>query len=260
MNNPPAEISHRRRRCILVAGNKSHALISLTLLLRRFAYNVVVANTATQAFDRISAVRPDLVITDLVLHGMSGIGLLQELKQDIRTVSTPVVFMVHPGDAAAERRCLDTGAAGCIAKPVQPEELYRTVQEVIEPKPRSNIRIGARLPVSINNVALNGPHGECEVDLSEHGMYVPMNKPCPTNRRIIVKINIKDRTISAEGAVMYNNFAGATEPGPRREPGIGLKFVNIAPWDREFIRMFIHDELTHDISAGPAQGSSDPWN
>ncbi len=260
MNDTSPEFMDRRRRSILVAGNKNHALISLTILLRRFAYNVVVANTATQAFDRISAVRPDLVITDLVLPGMSGIGLLQELKQDARTVSIPVVFMVPPGDAVAERRCLDTGAAWCIAKPVQAEELYRTVQEVIEPRPRSNIRIGARLPVSVNNTALNGPQGGCEVDLSEHGMYVPMHKPYPTNRRIIVKINIKDRTISAEGAVMYNNFAGATGAGQRREPGIGLKFVNIAPWDREFIRTFIHDELTRDINAGLAHGSLDTWN
>jgi len=262
VNNTPSEFKEfkkRRHHSIVVVGNETPALLSLSLLLQRFAYDVVVANTATQALERISAVRPALVITDTVLAGMGGMDLFERLREDKRTSSIPVIFMVSPGDAATESRCLDMGAAGCVTKPVQAEELYQTVQQVIEPRPRANIRIDALLPVTVNNMPLDCPRGACEVDLSERGMYVTTQKPFPANRRISMKIGIKDRTISAEGTVLYSNLAVAAGPGMHREPGMGLKFVSIAPQDREFIRTFIRDEVTRDIDGKLSPEPADVW-
>ena len=259
MNNTPSEFKKRGHRSVVVVGNKTPALFSLSLLLQRFAYDVVVANTANQALERISAARPSLVITDMVLAGMGSMDLFEQLRQDKRTSSIPVIFMVSPGDAAAETRCLDMGAAGCVTKPVQAEELYRTVQQVIEPRPRANIRIDARLSVAVNNMQLDCPRGECEVDLSERGMYVTTQNPFPANRRISMKIGIKGRTISAEGAVLYSNLAVVAGSGTHREPGMGLKFVDIAPQDREFIRTFIRDEVTRDMDGELSREPADVW-
>lgn len=110
MNNILSEFKKRRYRSVVVVGNKTPALLSLSLLLQRFAYDVVVANTATQALDRISAARPALVIADMVLAGMGSTDLFEQLRQDKRTASIPVIFMVSPGDAAAETRCLDNAS------------------------------------------------------------------------------------------------------------------------------------------------------
>jgi CheY-like chemotaxis protein/Tfp pilus assembly protein PilZ len=230
-------------------------MISTCLLLKRFAYEVSEAYTAAEALDKITGALPALIITDMVLPGMSGTDLFRMLKQVRRTASIPVVFMVPMSDAAAERRCYDTGAAGCIAKPVQAEELYRVVQSVIEPMPRESIRIDARSPVSVNNEPLDCPEGACLIDLSEHGMYVQTYKPYPLNRRVTVRFHVKDRTISAEGSVLYSY----TSVGQHREPGIGLKFVNIAPQDQEFIRGFIREEVTRDVKEALSHESIDSW-
>lgn len=246
MQTSPSGEEKRKHRTIVVAGNRTQDLLTLSLLLQRFEYEVASANTAAQALEQISSQRPVLLITDLTLPGMSGVDLFRLLRQDIRTAFLPVVFMVPPSDAAAERRCLDMGAAGCIAKPVQAEDLYRTVQEAIEPVPRANIRIDTRLAVLVNNVPLASSEGSCEVDLSEEGMYVPMSKPYPRNRRISVQLRINDRTISAQGAVMHSHLAGQ---GRYSQSGMGLRFVNMAPQDQEYIRKFIRDEVTRDIRA-----------
>ena len=246
MNNTPSESRKRRQRSIVVVGNKTTAVHPVSSLLRRFGYDVHEAIAATQAFELICTVRPDLVLTDVILPGLGGVDLIQKLKQDKRTVFIPVVFMISPGDTAAEARCLAMEAADCIPKPVQVEDLYRTVQQIVETRPRENIRIDTRLPVSVNDSELDCVKGECEVDLSEHGMYVPMQKPYHANQRVFMKIGIKDRTISTQGAVLYSlRSSGWT--GPRREPGMGLKFVSLAPQDREFIRKFIREELARDI-------------
>lgn len=245
----------RGHRSIVVVGTKTQSMLSTCLLLKRFEYNVSEAYTASEALEKIKADVPALVITDMVLPGMSGMDFFHMLKQSGRTASLPVVLMVPMSDAAAERQCRDNGAAGCISKPIQSEELYRVVQAVTETKPRETIRIDTRSPVSVNNEPLGCPEDACAIDLSEHGMYVPTYKPYPRNRRISVRFHIKDRTISAEGSVLYSY----TSVGQHREPGIGLKFVNIAPQDQEFIRNFIRDEVTRDVKKTLSLESPDPW-
>lgn len=235
-----------RNRSIVVAGNKTLETLSLSLLLQRFEYDVFSAHTAAEALERISANRPALIITDLVLPGMSGMDLFQLLKQDLRTAFIPVVFVIPPSDVASDRYCLESGAAACMSKPIQAEELFRTVQEIIEPRPRAGIRIDTRLSVSLNNVPLDCPEGVCAVDLSENGIYVPTREPYPQNRRVTLQLDIKNRTISATAAVLHSHTSAE---GPRKEPGMGLKFVKISQQDQDFIRKFIHDEVNRDIKS-----------
>jgi CheY-like chemotaxis protein len=233
------------RRSILIVGSNPQNMRSLSLLLQRFGYDVTTADNAGQALADLPDVRPSLVITDLALADMSGMDFFRQLVQNRVAASTPVVFTVPPSDAAAESRCLDHGAVACITKPVQAEELFRVVQAVIEPRPRANIRIDVRLPVSVNNVPVICPEGGCLIDLSEQGMHLPMNKPYPSKGRIAVQLQIKDRTIFAEGTIQYSHAAGS---GRHQEPGIGLKFIQIAPQDQDFIRKFIREEVTRDLT------------
>jgi CheY-like chemotaxis protein len=258
MNSVSSTKHNSGNRTILIAGRKTRDMFSLMLLLQRFEYTVTSAHSAAEVLERISSVHPDLVIADPALPDMSGTALIHLLQQDGATVSTPVIFMIFPGDAAMERKCLDYGAASCISKPIQFEELYQAVQAAIEPKPRSNIRVVARLPVSVDNVPLECSRGEgaCTIELSEYGMHVPMPKPYPRNKRLTVQISIKDRTISAEGMVLYSHASGI---GSYPEPGIGLKFITIAPQDQEIIRQFIRDEVMGGVTAALSNVSFDAW-
>ena len=220
-------------------------MFSLSLLLQRFNYKVFIANTAVQALKRISADRPALVITDLTLPDMGGMEFLEKLRASRDGKSIPVIFMVPPGDAAAEHRCLSYGAAGCITKPVQAEELYWTVQHVIEPRPRASMRIDTRMAVSVDNLPLDCGTTECSIDLSEQGMRVPIDKPYPRNKQVVVQLHIKERTISVEGSVRYYIPAQA---GQSDSPVMGLMFSSIAPQDKEFIRNFVRNEVVKDVN------------
>ncbi len=245
MNTIPKPEKKGRRRYIVAVGNSSRNLFSLSLLLQRFNYEVFIANTAAQAFERISADQPALVIADLALPDMSGMDFFQKLRETQGRQSIPVIFMVPPGDAAAEKRFMDYGAAGCITKPIQAEELYLTVQHIIEPRPRSSMRIGTHMPISVDNLTLDGNAGKCSIDLSEDGMRVPIGTLYPRNKRVTLQLHMKDRTITAEGTVLYCNSANS---GNTYEPGMGLKFTSIAPEDREFIRTFIRNEVVRDVN------------
>jgi two-component system chemotaxis response regulator CheY len=241
MTNSQKKHEHR---FIVAAGSSGRNILSLSLLLKRFNYEVFIANTAVQALERISRDRPALVFTDLVLTDMGGMDFLEKLRENKGAKFIPVIFMISPGDAAAEHRCMSYGAAGCITKPVQAEELYWTVQHVIEPRPRSSMRIGTHMPVSVDNRSLDCGTRECSIDLSEQGMRLPIDKPYPRNKQVVVQLHMKERTISVEGSVRYYIPA----PGQSDSPVMGLMFSSIAPQDKEFIRNFVRDEVVRDVN------------
>jgi CheY-like chemotaxis protein len=244
MHDTPSGAQNRRSRYILIVDSKTQELFSTSLLLQRFEYQVWSANTAGQALEMVAVAIPALVIADLVLPGMSGMDLFHLLRQDPRTASLPVVFLIPAGDRTAERRCRDVGAAGWISRPIQTDDLYRTVQKAIEPNPRKNIRIQTRMAVSVNNEPLKCVEGQCASILSEHGMYVQIPRPYKRNDHLSVQIQINNRTVSAEATVLYQHAYGE---GPFKEPGMGLKFISIAPKDQDFIRQFIREEVTRGV-------------
>ena len=242
-----SEGSYRRKRHIMVVGNNTQETHSLSLLLQRFEYEVSVANTSVQARELVFQKRPALVITDMASQVAGRTDLFRLLKEDVRTSSIPIVFMVPVSDAASEGRCLGMGAAACITKPIQVEELYQTVQEILEPRPRGSMRIDTQLDVRVNDAPL-GCGGPCNVDLSAYGMYLPTSSPYPPNRRITLRLHIKDRTLSLKGSVLFSHVA---REGSRKPSGMGLKFVDIAPADRDFIRGYIREEITRGITLSP---------
>jgi CheY-like chemotaxis protein len=242
-----SEGSYRRKRLIVVAGNNAQEAHSLSLLLQRFEYEVAVANTSAPAREFVFQKHPALVITDVAAPLPGSTDLFRLLKEDRRTSSIPIVFMVPVSDAASEMRCLAMGATACITKPIQVEELYRTVQEIVEPRPRGSMRIDTQLDVRVNDAPLDCG-GPCNIDLSVYGMYVPTSSPYPRNRQITVRLHIKDRTLSLKGSVLFSHVA---REGSRKLSGMGLKFVDIAPTDQDFIRRYIREEITRGITLGP---------
>lgn len=253
MSQPPAGTIARRKHSIVIAGDKSTAVMVLSLLLERFGYEVLGAFSAAHALDRITAHKPSLVISELALPGMSGLDFFGRMRDDKRFASIPVVFLVPMSDVASEKKCLGAGAAGCIAKPVQPEEVYQVVQSVVEFRPRMSLRIDTRAPILLNDVPIGCPDGECDIDLSEHGIYVPVLRSYPRDRWIKIQMDIRDRTILAEGAVLYSH---TRRIGHHKDPGMGLKFVNILPEDQNFIRSYVREEVMKGL--GAESGKKDP--
>jgi len=227
-------------RLVMVVDSDPHHLAYHAMLLQRFEYRVSAARDAVQAMTMAADEAPSLVITELEMPQMNGLDLLHRLRQDPRTAAIPVIAVTGNGDQGTEARCLRAGFNAVLAKPLGAEDLYRTVQAVVEPAPRTSLRIHARMPVTVNNVPLDCVEGECASVISEHGMYIRTMKPHPPKSRIAIQIALKGRTISADAVVLYSHRFGE---GPFGEPGMGLKFARIAPQDQEYLRLFIRSEF-----------------
>jgi hypothetical protein len=139
------------------------------------------------------------------------------------------------------------GCASFLRKPVDPNTLYRSIQYAIEALPRHYIRLKTCLPVLIGCEAKgSAASSECVTALSENGIYIGTNQSRPVNSMLPITILAPGRRVTARAMVLYC-ITGTG--GPLKEPGMGMKFVEISGEDQEFIRKFIRDEITRDLAS-----------
>ena len=243
-NEPAPGPFTRKSRYILVVERNTNELFTTAMLLHRFSYPVCTARNARQALDMVSVAMPALVVTDFALPGMNGIDFLRVLGSNPHTYSIPVLLLVSPGDIAQEKNDVEIGGRSVLQKPVPLEDLYRAVQAAMESTPRTNIRVQAALPVTVNNVALDGARGECATHISAQGLYVRTFKYHRLDEQVALQLTIGDRTVKADGKILYTR---RQDSAPFVEPGMAVKFTRIMAEDREFIRQFVHDAVTRGI-------------
>jgi hypothetical protein len=191
---------------------------------------------------------PTVVIADLLLPQLNGIELLNRIKQDPKTGSVPVILQTSLADPKIEELCLAYGCASFLRKPVEPESLYSAVQHATEVMPRNYIRLRTFLPADVAGRPASGGTGALEVitALSENGVYIRTLTPRAVNSVHAVVFMVEGSLIKTRGTVLY---AFSMHKGPFKEPGMGMKFVDIPDADRERIRGFIKSQITKDIQA-----------
>ena len=119
---------------VLVVDDYEPNLRGLGRLLEHANYTVFTATNGRDALEIVKAERPDLVLLDVVMPGISGLDVCAELKQNAETCLTPVVLISGEQEREARLAGLDAGADDFLNKPVDPEELYTRVRSLMRLK------------------------------------------------------------------------------------------------------------------------------
>jgi len=116
------------RRRILVVDNTEHFRLYLLDLLTEAGYYVVTARDGQEAFRLAQEWVPDLVITDILLPGMDGIALCQQIKAHPRLGRTPVITITSLRSDEYRTLGEQAGVDLFMAKPIQAEDFLQKVQ------------------------------------------------------------------------------------------------------------------------------------
>ena len=119
---------------VLVADDHESTLIGMRDLLEAVGHVVHTASTGAEALRLAAAERPDVILLDVVMPGMSGTTVCNELKEGAETRLTPVVMISGSGDRGTRLKGLQAGADDFLNKPVDPEELRVRVASAIRLK------------------------------------------------------------------------------------------------------------------------------
>ncbi len=115
---------------ILLVDDDPGLLRLLSIRLRAEGYEVEAVESAHKALAILNRFSPDLVITDLRMDKMDGIGLLKELQT--RSPGLRVVIVTAHGTIPDAVVATQSGAFGFLTKPIDKDELLQTVQKAIK--------------------------------------------------------------------------------------------------------------------------------
>src|SRR5258705_4408670 len=95
-------------------------------------YDVLAVSDGLTALTAAQEEHPDLVLTDIMMPGLDGFGLLRELRADERTRTIPVILLSARAGEESAVEGLDAGADDYLAKPFSAHELLARVRTHLE--------------------------------------------------------------------------------------------------------------------------------
>lgn len=116
---------------ILVVEDESAIVDIVCRALRRHGYETESAGDGDAALDKAAALRPDLVILDLMLPKMDGWEVCRRLRATPETASTPVIMLTARRDERDVLEGLEIGADDYIKKPFSLAELVARVRALL---------------------------------------------------------------------------------------------------------------------------------
>jgi diguanylate cyclase (GGDEF)-like protein len=125
MNNY-SEVS--RGSDILIVDDTLENLRLLSMILKREGYSVRKALNGAMALTAAQTMPPDLILLDIMMPGLNGYQVCQELKANPQTAKIPIVFLSALSDGNDKVQAFTLGAADYITKPFQMEEVLARVR------------------------------------------------------------------------------------------------------------------------------------
>jgi DNA-binding NarL/FixJ family response regulator len=120
-----------RRNTVLVADDHAIVKEGLVNLLKEHDYDVVGAvGDGLELIEAARRLRPDLIVTDLSMPGLSGLDVLIRLKAD--HVDSKVIVLTMHSDAELATRALRAGASAFLLKQAAGEELLHAISHALQ--------------------------------------------------------------------------------------------------------------------------------
>ncbi|MBI3159432.1 MAG: response regulator [Chloroflexi bacterium] len=232
---------------ILLVDDTPDNLRLLSSFLNEKGFKVRTALNGAMALTAANAARPDLILLDITMPGMSGYEVAERLRQDEHTRETPIIFVSALNETLDKVRAFSSGGVDYIPKPFQFEEVLARVQTHLE--------------LSQLRHALHAHNEELEARVSErtaqletlnqvYARFVPREFLTALHKKSLAELNLGDQ-VYREMTLMFTDIRDFTSISEAMTPAENMTFLNaylgiISPIIRThngFIDKFLGDGL-----------------
>jgi two-component system alkaline phosphatase synthesis response regulator PhoP len=116
---------------VLVVDDEIHIVHVAAIKLRNNGYDVITATNGAEAFELACAEKPDIIVTDFQMPVMTGVELVEKIRQNEETKDIPVILLTARSFAISDEQQEDLQISGCLSKPFSPKELLENIEDIL---------------------------------------------------------------------------------------------------------------------------------
>jgi DNA-binding response OmpR family regulator len=195
-----AAMSLNRTEKILLVDDDAELTEMLASYFNAEGFDVTVAGSREQAWEAMSASRPDLLVLDLMLPDGNGLHLCRRIRADDAVL--PVLILTARGDPLDRVLGLELGADDYLSKPFEPRELLARVRALLR-------RAGVHGETAASHIVF----GQFELDLNQRQLHVGPTEIALTTiefKLLCALLQTPNRAVSRQA------LAAAVQPGSYR--------------------------------------------
>ena len=123
--------ARRRRPTVLVVDDSRLIRRMVHDYLGERGYDVEQAEDGRDALDRLRSLRPDIIVSDILMPNVDGWALFDEVRRRPSTAGVPFVFLTVERDLPSRLRGFRVGADDYVTKPFEVEELHVRIERLL---------------------------------------------------------------------------------------------------------------------------------
>ena len=117
-------------KTIMVVDDSLSIRQVVSIALKGAGYDVIEACDGKDALSKMTGQKIHLIVSDVNMPNLDGIGLVKEVKQHPQYKFTPIIVLTTESQAGKKDEGKQAGATGWIVKPFKPEQLVSVVKRV----------------------------------------------------------------------------------------------------------------------------------
>jgi two-component system phosphate regulon response regulator PhoB len=188
---------------ILVVDDEPDIVALVAFHLVKAGYRVSTAASGPDALAQAKQESPALVVLDLMLPGVSGFEVLEQLRSDASTRNVAVLMLTARKEEPDRIRGLSLGADDYLTKPFSPQELVLRVSAILrrtqatQPQPSDALRVG---PITIDR----GAHRVAVDNMGDIDLT-------PTEYRLLLTLAERKGRVQARGLLLETVWEAAPD-------------------------------------------------
>jgi two-component system phosphate regulon response regulator PhoB len=205
MTATPAGSPVQAQERVLVVDDEPDIVALVAYHLAKAGYRVSTAANGDDALETARRERPALLVLDLMLPGMSGFDVLEQLRRDENTRGIAVLMLTARKEEPDRIRGLSLGADDYLTKPVSPQELVLRVAAILR-----RVGAGGAATAATGDVLQLGP---LRIDRAAHRVTVNDAEVelTPTEFRLLVTLADRRGRVQARGHLLETVWEAAPD-------------------------------------------------
>jgi len=119
------------KKVILICDDEPNIRESIRYVVEKLGFESVLAVDGIEAYDKACALRPDLIVLDVGMPGMTGFEVCEKLRGDTAFAKVKIIILTAFGQVADQEKAVAVGADSYMVKPFSPRSLKQLLCQML---------------------------------------------------------------------------------------------------------------------------------